>query len=60
MSISNFADWFVPTTTANEAAAEPETRDQAPQDFATLLAASYTDHSSSPRQPSCRQPLPNW
>ncbi len=42
MGISNFADWFVPTaTTANDAAAEPEATDQAPQDFAALLAASY-------------------
>ncbi len=43
MAISNFADWFAPTaTTANEAAPEPEATDQAPQDFAALLAASYT------------------
>ncbi len=42
MAISNFADWFVPTATAaTEAAAEPETADQAPPDFAALLAASY-------------------
>jgi hypothetical protein len=53
MSVSNFADWFVPnaTATTTETAQEPEATDQSSPDFAALLAASYVAAPSIPAPP---------
>ncbi len=57
MIIANFADYFMPASaTARESGAEPDASNQSEQDFASLLAASFSP-VSVPIPPEQAQPM---